>query len=106
MLIKHEPRVLAKLLAVRQMDTVPQFVNNSKEQIEFTNVMFPLTMPLIDQPKGSPSTNTPSDKYPGLTPVVPKYRNSLAKSLHRIYDERSLSNQSTSGASGGSNSCK
>ncbi|KAH3883894.1 hypothetical protein DPMN_007862 [Dreissena polymorpha] len=89
---------------VSQTDTAPQNVNNSKEQIEFTNVMFLLITMLIDQPQGSSPTTTPPDGYPGLTPVVPKYKNSLSKSLHRTNDERSLSNQSTSDASDGSNS--
>ncbi|KAH3814507.1 hypothetical protein DPMN_143009 [Dreissena polymorpha] len=94
------------LIAVPQADIVPQLVNNSTEHIENINDLSPLTTPPIEQPNGSPPLTTPPDEYPGLTPVVPKYKNSLAKTLHRRNDERWLSNQSTSGASGGSNSCK
>ncbi|KAH3814519.1 hypothetical protein DPMN_143021 [Dreissena polymorpha] len=94
----------ANFTNVPHTDIVPQCVNISDEHIKFTNVTFPLTTPLIDQPIGSRPSTTSPDKYPGLTPVVMKYKNSLAKSVHRSNDERSLSNQSTSGASGESNS--
>ncbi|KAH3814513.1 hypothetical protein DPMN_143015 [Dreissena polymorpha] len=94
----------ASFKIVPQADIVPQLVNNSTEHIENINDLSPLTTPPIDQPNGSSPQTTPPDEYPGLTPVVPRYKNSLAKTLHRSNDERSFSNQSTSGASGGRNS--
>ncbi|KAH3692081.1 hypothetical protein DPMN_194959 [Dreissena polymorpha] len=87
---------------VPQQGIVKHFENNSKKQIEFTHVMFPPTTPLIDQPKGSPPKTAPLEEYPGLTPVVPKYRNSLAKSMHRSHDARSKRSTSSSGGSNSS----
>ncbi|XP_052251351.1 uncharacterized protein LOC127858336 isoform X1 [Dreissena polymorpha] len=75
---------------VPQKDIVPQFVNNPKEQIEFVNVIFQLTTPLINQSEGSPPTTAPRDGYPVLAPLVQKYSNSLSKAMPGASNEECL----------------